>query len=1480
MFAKVVRILAIIVVIIILLNIILFITFSIPRVQKYAADIAIEKLKPKLGTEVSIDAIRIKLFNTVELRGLYLEDQQQDTLLYVDKLNARLNFTDLLSNKVSISKVGMENFIADVSRATPDSPFSFQFIVDAFAKTDTVQTAGTPWLIKIDDLVLKNGWLRFNILSEPETPGKFNTDHLDLRNLDFRGKMEFLNAQDMRFVVSLMRFWEHAGFTINDFDGVVYTDNTLVTSDRVSVTLNNSDLLVTDAQFDTKSKLFSLTAKSETINPKDVAIFWDRVAHLDKPFSFEADLEGQLPKVAVTRLVASYGANTNIEISGLISDYSKFNDSDLDINIKNVSVSQQDLQALIRIASPNYVSPKQLVALGDIKLQLTAKGKLSNFTYQGTVDTQEGNVSLTGVGKANKGFKNLSLNGPVRANRVQLAKIIGPKSGVDDATLAADVRFDYRKGGPITVTADGNVNSVLYKGYRYNNLIFDGTYSGSSVVANVRTDSELNKLNLFADLNFGGEKKFVVNGTVDRLDLRPFIQRQGWEMPTITARINSDLSGTTFDNMVGTLVLDSTSISDVNFIYNPGPIYLQALADEGEGKKLQMSSSILDGEIVGDYYFTTIGNELMNSLYPHLPSVIKEPKRTRNEFGKNNFRFNFLVKNTEDISYAFSLPFYNVEPATIAGSVNMVDEESVVLNARVPRLMYGKNDIRETKIDLNTGQITGVGLDANTYLVQDNGYINARLNTSAALDSITNRLAFDVRNNVAKSSGELLISMGFLRDLQERLVTNVRLHPSMAIFNDKNIYFNDAAITYRKDRIEVNNFGIKEENMLLLGIEGVASTSAEDNIRIYFNNTEVRDVLAAFNQQNYSGSLNGDIYIRQALKNPMIQTENLRIENIAIYNDTIGTLRIQGDWDNINKGLNLNAYLANGGERNIEINGFLPTGAESPRAMDVNLKISNFALNNIQPLTTGTFSELKGSVNSNIHVTGKISEPVLQGWLGIDEGLMKVAYTNVTYHVSDTIQVENTSIGADNLEIRDDNGNLATLSIALSHTNFGRMVYNANLRMDDFMLLNNESRTDLMAYGLLKLTGNITVTGSPAGIFGDTYLTSSSQSNVTIVLPQTAKAEEYSGIIYINTPDQPDSLAFLKKKNESEQQLNTNVSSGIPINIRGLVDLTPMLQVGVVLNPTTGNAIDVKGNGELSVLYNTRATPTVRVIGDYVIDEGNFHYNLQNLRAVDFNIQEGSTLTMVGDPLNTQFNIVAYDRVYADLGTLHPSFRMELTNTRVPVDAKLEIHGNLETMELGYDIELPEATNDIRQRVNSFISTDEEKIRQFANLVTFRNFYSSEGSANIGFGADMFTSFAANTIASGLDALFANALSDNWSVNTTLQSQDGTFEGTRMGLDVTSRWLNDRLRITGNFSYGDNSMLATNQEFMTEFEAMWEINNWLMLRAYNRGNDRFYRRAPYTQGIGVVVTKEGETLYDLFRFNLGRKGSSTKEEED
>ena len=67
------RILLYIVLGIIGLNVLLFALLSIPAVQKKAADFAVNQLKSTLQTEVSIDEVRLSLFNKATLKGIYIE---------------------------------------------------------------------------------------------------------------------------------------------------------------------------------------------------------------------------------------------------------------------------------------------------------------------------------------------------------------------------------------------------------------------------------------------------------------------------------------------------------------------------------------------------------------------------------------------------------------------------------------------------------------------------------------------------------------------------------------------------------------------------------------------------------------------------------------------------------------------------------------------------------------------------------------------------------------------------------------------------------------------------------------------------------------------------------------------------------------------------------------------------------------------------------------------------------------------------------------------------------------------------------------------------------------------------------------------------------------------------------------------------------------------------------------------------------------
>ena len=51
----------------------------------------------------------------------------------------------------------------------------------------------------------------------------------------------------------------------------------------------------------------------------------------------------------------------------------------------------------------------------------------------------------------------------------------------------------------------------------------------------------------------------------------------------------------------------------------------------------------------------------------------------------------------------------------------------------------------------------------------------------------------------------------------------------------------------------------------------------------------------------------------------------------------------------------------------------------------------------------------------------------------------------------------------------------------------------------------------------------------------------------------------------------------------------------------------------------------------------------------------------------------------------------------------------------------------------------------------------------------------------------------------------------------------------------------------------------------------YDLTNWLRLRAFNKANERYYKLAPTTQGVGVEINKEAKIFKDLFKFSFFQK---------
>ena len=156
----------------------------------------------------------------------------------------------------------------------------------------------------------------------------------------------------------------------------------------------------------------------------DITLFTPCLSHLTKSFTLETEAEGQLPSINVKKLITTYGDKTDVDISGSIADYTHYNTADMNADIRKFKFATEDLEEFIRIGMPQYVMPQQLRATGNMDVHLTAKGKLSRFTYEGIVFTDQGNVVLSGVGGGDKDFRNFLFEGAVTSNDILLLTLL------------------------------------------------------------------------------------------------------------------------------------------------------------------------------------------------------------------------------------------------------------------------------------------------------------------------------------------------------------------------------------------------------------------------------------------------------------------------------------------------------------------------------------------------------------------------------------------------------------------------------------------------------------------------------------------------------------------------------------------------------------------------------------------------------------------------------------------------------------------------------------------------------------------------------------------------------------------------------------------------------------------------------------------------------------------------------------------------
>ncbi len=125
---------------ILLLLVIFILSLRLPVVQQKITNYATNFVSEKTQTKFEIDRLYITFLGAAQIEGLYAEDTNQDTLIYAKSILADVAWKPLLDGNVDVKNLELKGIKGAVHNNSADSSYNFQFLIDAFANTDSTST--------------------------------------------------------------------------------------------------------------------------------------------------------------------------------------------------------------------------------------------------------------------------------------------------------------------------------------------------------------------------------------------------------------------------------------------------------------------------------------------------------------------------------------------------------------------------------------------------------------------------------------------------------------------------------------------------------------------------------------------------------------------------------------------------------------------------------------------------------------------------------------------------------------------------------------------------------------------------------------------------------------------------------------------------------------------------------------------------------------------------------------------------------------------------------------------------------------------------------------------------------------------------------------------------------------------------------------------------------------------------------------------
>lgn len=1426
-------------------------------VQSFIGSVVGDYFSKEWGGTVKIGSLHAMPFDHLTLDNLLLVSPDGDTILDSERLSVRFKKFPYSDMHLSMDRVYLRNTYYHFE-SYDTGGINLDFIINyyATAEADTVTTTVEPFTVEVGSLVLNNVHYKMDLPDSGFVPPVHGVDipHMEFLDIHARFKHVKVVNEDVTCRVVRMTTMERSGFKVNNISGDVHVGRYDITATNMEVETANSRIL-TDAKLSYPDWMpdyvtmvnHEVTLKDgTTVAMSDVAYWAPVLWGVDAQIEAQGEADGPVNDLHTDGLRFSWGRDSKLDVAGRIKGLPLIDTATMTVDVERLSTTVEDVEQVLN-GLPGFKFPEQLKQLEYIEMQARVNG--------GWQQTSTANIALaSGIGNLRAdATMTPTLNGnrfSVEANSDGLGlSMLGSEwlmhSGFTvSATGQIDKHADWRR---MSATIDGALTNTVVRGVKLESTSVVAKLERSKFEAEVISSDPNANMKLEAYANLADSlHRFKANVEIENLALSKFglAEAKDDNPVNLHTRLSVRAVGNSLDELSGTVRANESQLGKLKI----NSIILNA---QNAGlKHIVMTSDLLDATVSGDFAYADLPLMLRQLSQQVMPEIFNPMQpidsATASSISERNLAFNLRWNDRHGQIKAIA-PSLLIAPNTVIdGRYNGHEQLKVVMRS---------DSIRFGSVVMGNIGLSGHP-DGDHYLLD----IEAQ-NLDIGKMPLTENVNVKLNSNAEQAVAELIWGSDKTTthgDLQLRLRDNIIevLKPDFYVGDDLwQLGIGQMSLINEEGGVKIESENISIENSVQK-ISGRLQLRGLDNdcVELRFNRFHLDnlcDILLQNSNLHVGGDINGRFSMFGLNQTPYFNA-NLTIDSCSVNNQHMGDVNVRSNW---NAELNIiNLQLAS---EQLHANGWLGLDEKNPD-VNFNVDFNQFELALVAPLLSSFTSRFEGRLHGNFDISGTIDRPLILGEAYVEEGALKVDVTNVTYTFDDSIRFNNNQITLKNFEIKDPNGNIATVNGKIHYNDLKNVGLNLQMQTDNLLVLNQKTGEEF--YGTLLAGAEGSVTGNLDDLKIAVRARTNPGSTLTVPVNDQRQVKSQNYITFVG--DQPvDNESIV---NQQKKSSNFNLELDLAI--------TPDVQLNLPMDfSEVGANVGASGRGDLHLSMTGNETP--KVLGNYEITSGTMKLTLVSVLEKSFSIEPGSSLNFQGNLPDARFDLNAVYSQRVNLSTLTGSLStVDNTQKYLQVENVISISGTMQNPTIKFDIRLPNADQSVEEEVFAYIDRNSERdmLNQTMSLLLMGSFYNASGNSagngnllnnSLSSGYSMVASSVGNFVGEMVQFVDVNV---DYKAATDLTNE-------QIDLNISKDW--GRWYLESTLGYGGESReLESSVANGTVIDALigYRLSPLVHLFVYNRTNTNDYTRIdlPYKQGAGIKLTKDFNRWSDLFK----RKG--------